>query len=188
MNNIVLICSHLESNSDNLVYNLNSGSKFQKLNTTYNDVKCLTLNKPNFEYRKRPKVFFDHILYNYEFSCKELYKYINFIYVIGEPKKTLKNIVFKNIYDEKTAFNYYCFRLRRMYEMARRSKDPLILFDEDLKNPEIYDTIQNKLKIKDKLKIKIKNQKKQEIKIDRKIIEESENFYEKYRYRIKNLK
>lgn len=188
MNNIVLICSHLESGSDNLIYNLDSGAKFQKFNATYNDIKCLTLEKPNFEYRKRPKIYFDHILYNHEFSCKELYKYLSFIFVIGEPKATLSNIIFKEIYDQKTACNYYCFRLRRIYEMIRRSKNHLIFFKEDLSKQEIYDNIQKMMNIKDKLKIKIKNKEKQEIKIDRNLLEEAEYFYEKYRYKIKYFK
>ena len=185
MNKILLLCSHLESDVGVLSENLNSGSKLQKLDGNYNTIDCLFLKKNNFQYNKRPKFYFDQILFNHEFSCKELYNHLNFIYLIGEPRKTITNIVYNNIYDEKTACNYYCFRIRRMYEMIRRSKKYLVFFN-DVDNPETYENIHNMLGIKDKLKIKKETKETKEIRLDRNLIEEAENFYEKYRYKIKN--
>lgn len=187
MNKILLLCSHLESGVDTLSENLNSGSKLQKLDASYNTIDCLFLNKTNFQYNKRPKFYFDQILFNHEFSCKELYKHLNFVYLIGDPRKTITNIIFNKTYDEKTACNYYCFRVRRIYEMIRRSKNYLVFFDEDLSNKEIYNKIHNMLGINDKLKIKKETKETKEIRLDRNLIEEAENFYEKYRYKIKNI-
>jgi hypothetical protein len=188
MNKILLIVSHLESGSESLVQNLDSGVKLQRLNfNLYSNLDCLSFKRPNTEYRKRPKVYFDHILYNHEFSCKELFKYLNFVYVIGNPKKSLDNIVHNKTYDERTACNYYCFRVRRIYEMIKKSNDCLVFFDEDLQNDETYNKIHQMLGIKDKIKIKNKIQDKKEIYIDRNIMSEAERFYEKYRYKIKNI-
>jgi hypothetical protein len=188
MNKILLIVSHLESGSESLVQNLDSGVRLQRLNfNLYSNLDCLSFKRPNTEYRKRPKVYFDHILYNHEFSCKELFKYLSFVYVIGDPKKSLDSIVHNNIYDERTACNYYCFRIRRIYEMIKKSGDCLVFFDEDLQNDETYNKIHRMLGIKDKIKIKNKTQDKKEIYIDRNIMNEAESFYEKYRYKIKSL-
>ena len=188
MNKILLMISHLESGSDGLVQNLDSGIRLQRLNfNLYSNLDCLSFKRSNTEYRKRPKVYFDHILYNHEFSCKELFKYLNFVYVVGDPKKSLDNIVCNKIYDERTACNYYCFRIRRIYEMIKKSGDCLVFFDEDLQNDETYNKIHQMLVIKDKIKIKNKTQDKKEIYIDRNIMIEAESFYEKYRYKIKSL-
>jgi len=188
MNKILLIVSHLESGSDSLVQNLDSGVRLQRLNfNLYSNLDCLSFKRPNTEYRKRPKVYFDHILYNHEFSCKELFKYLNFVYVVGDPKKSLDSIVHNKIYDERTACNYYCFRVRRIYEMIKKSGDYLVFFDEDLQNDETYNKIHQMIGIKDKIKIKNNTQDKKEIYIDRNIMSEAESFYEKYRYKIKSL-
>jgi len=188
MNKILLIVSHLESGSDRLVQNLDSGVRLQRLNfNLYSNLDCLSFKRPNTEYRKRPKVYFDHILYNHEFSCKELFKYLNFVYVVGDPKKSLDSIVHNKIYDERTACNYYCFRVRRIYEMIKKSGDCLVFFDEDLQNNETYNKIHQMIGIKDKIKIKNNTQDKKEIYIDRNIMSEAESFYEKYRYKIKSL-
>ena len=188
MNKILLIVSHLESGSESLVQNLDSGVRLQRLNfNLYSNLDCLSFKRPNTEYRKRPKVYFDHILYNHEFSCKELFKYLNFVYVVGDPKKSLDSIVHNKIYDERTACNYYCFRVRRIYEMIKKSNGCLVFFDEDLQNDETYNKIHQMIGIKDKIKIKNKTQDKKEIYIDRNIMSEAESFYEKYRYKIKSL-
>jgi len=188
MNKILLIVSHLESGSESLVQNLDSGVKLQRLNfNLYSNLDCLSFKRPNTEYRKRPKVYFDHILYNHEFSCKELFKYLNFVYIVGDPKKSLDNIVHNKTYDERTACNYYCFRIRRIYEMIKKSNDCLVFFDEDLHNDETYNKIHQIIGIKDKIKIKNNTQDKKEINIDRNIMNEAESFYEKYRYKIKNI-
>jgi hypothetical protein len=188
MNKILLVVSHLGSGSDGLIQNLDSGVRLQKLNYgLYSNLDCLSFKRPNAEYRKRPKVYFDHILYNHEFSCKELFKYLNFVYVIGDPRNSLKNMVYNKIYNEQTTCNYYCFRVRRIYEMIKKSNNYLAFFDEDLQNSEIYNKIYQMIGIKDKIKIKNKRQDKKEIYIDRNIMSEAENFYEKYRYKIKSL-
>lgn len=187
MNRILLLCSHLESGVDILSENLNSGSKLQKLNGNYNTIDCLFLKKENFQYNKRPKFYFDNILFNHEFSCKELFKYLSFVYLIGDPRKTITNIVYSKIYDEKTACNYYCFRVRRIYEMIKKSKNYIVFFDEDLLNKNIYKDIHDMLGVKDRLKIKNIQRNDKEIRLNKNNIDEVENFYEKYRYKIKQL-
>jgi len=185
MNKIFLICSHLESGSDIIFSNLDSGSKIQKLGANYNNKDCLFIKKDNFEYRKRPIYYCDHILYNYEFSCKDLFQHIKFVYIVGDPRKTLTNLVYKKIYNEKTACNYYCLRLRRIYEMIKKSKNYLVFFEEDLIKKDIYNNIHEMLEIKDRLKIKIKIQDKKDVRIEKSLMEECEAFYEKYRYYIR---
>lgn len=188
MNKILLIISHLESGSDALVQSLDSGVRLQRLGyNLYSNLDCLSFKRPNTEYRKRPTVYFDQILYNHEFSCKELFKYLNFVYVVGDPKKSLDSIVYNKIYNERTACNYYCFRIRRIYEMIKKSNSGVVFFDDELQDGETYFKIHQMLGIKDKIKIKDKAQDKKEIYIDRNIMGEAESFYEKYRYKIKSL-
>lgn len=69
--------------------------------------------------------------------------------------------------------------------MIKKSKNKIVLFPEDLLNQNLYKFIHHKLGIKDRIKPKFKNTTKKDINLDRKIIIEAEDFYEKYRYIIK---
>jgi hypothetical protein len=75
-------------------------------------------------------VYMDELLYNYSFCCRELYGWCKFIYVVREPKPTLNGLVTRGWYKPDAAWRYYCYRLRRMCEMAKYSGGVLLTWDD----------------------------------------------------------
>ena len=69
--------------------------------------------------------------------------------------------------------------------MIKKSKNNIVLFQEDLLNQNLYKSIHENLGIKDRIKPKYKTIQKKEVQIDSKIYAEAEDFYEKYRYIIR---
>lgn len=184
MNKILLVCSNLHSGSEHLVKSLCSGSRVQKISRDYTNTKVLFDNILIKEYGKKPTHYIDHIIYNYQFSNKNLLNHCFFIFLIGDPRVCISNMVEAGL-SERQSCDYYLLRIRRLYEMIKKSKNKIVLFPEDLLNQNLYKFIHQKLGIKDRIKPKFKNTTKKDINLDRKIIIEAEDFYEKYRYIIK---
>lgn len=149
MRKVAFIVSHLGSDSNYLVDVLN------------NNPRCLIFNSSNtydhpdslnwlFSRHKLKNfagaIYGDHLLYNQSFSCKLLYEYCKFIYVIGSPKKAL-NEIYKMGYKKQSAFNYYCFRLRRICEMAKCTKNAVLLTRDELINHNNFDIIEKYLNL-----------------------------------------
>src|SRR5262245_31898661 len=65
-------------------------------------------------------VWVDELQHNYQFSSKPLYSFCRFIYMVREAEPTLNSLVEAG-YKPESAMRYYCYRLRRMCEMARRT-------------------------------------------------------------------
>lgn len=77
------------------------------------------------------KIYFDKLVYNYQFTCPSLYSQCKFIYVIREPKLVLPYLVHVKGYSARGACRYYAYRLRRLCEMARKTPNKLVsTFDE----------------------------------------------------------
>ena len=71
------------------------------------------------------KVFFDRIDENAAWN-NSLSRFTKLIYFIREPLASLRQMP----WSKRGAARYYCFRLRRLYEMARANPGLLINYDE----------------------------------------------------------
>lgn len=191
MKKVVFIISHLESGSQGLVNILNNNIKcnFFTSNISYthpDDLNNLFLNEKLKNYSG--SVFGDHLLHNTSFYCESFYKMCKFIYVLRSPRQTLNLILSKNYsYSQKNIFNNYILRVRRIYEMIRKTPNSLFLTWEDLQNDATYNIIENYIKVKPLNFNKNYFATCEKNDFNENLILESERYYEKYLYLIKNL-
>jgi hypothetical protein len=189
MKKVLFVISHEYSGSDYLVRILN------------NNPRCVIFTSKNqydhpdslnwlYEHHKLSNfsgsVYGDHLLYNYLFSCKYLYSCCRFIYVIRNPKQTLSEINFPN----KNFINYYKFRLRRIAEMSRKTKNAIFLSYDQLINASSFNKIEDYLGLIEPLKhLELENQNKEnKNNFSKEELDSLEDCYEKYFYYINSLK
>lgn len=190
MKNILFIVSHLGSGYESLIYSLNKNERI--------DIKSLQLSYTHPEvldylYEKGHKLdnsasfYGDLILFNKNFSCKAFYSFAKFIFFINAPITSLNEICKTNKLNEKEAFKYYSFRLRRIYEMAISCKSNFIFItNDDLINKRKFDLIENYLNLKSKLAYpEITNNDYNSISSD--LLKKANDCYEKYLFLMKSL-
>lgn len=189
MKKVAFVVSHFGSGSFDLIKILNKNPKcnFFNSNAQYShpdDLRWMYNQSKLKNYSG--SIFGDHLLKNVSFSCKSLYNYCKFIYIIRPPRFCLGEIY--NNHKIKNYLLYYKFRLRRIYEMAKSTPDFLFLTWEDLSNDSAFEKVQNFLNIKEVLK-KDDNMFKiySESDISETIITDAENCYEKYFYYLREL-
>ena len=105
--------------------------KTPKRITDYDDPICGHLFNKSHNWPKKDKIYLDVLLFNYQISCKELYKNNNveFIYYLGNGVSTVDKIVKSTGLDEKSAIRYYAFRLRRICEMMEKTPNAIIFIE-----------------------------------------------------------
>jgi Intein splicing domain len=81
---------------------------------------------------KYVRAYADVIVNNYQFACQALYKFCYFIYLLGNPNQTMHELT-KELSAEG-AYNYYRFRLRRMYEMSFKTPKAICVTWENINN------------------------------------------------------
>lgn len=65
--------------------------------------------------------YIDRLVYNHQLTGKCFFDICNFIYLVREPSHALSHVM-ANGYSPEAAADYYAFRLRRMCEMAVKTK------------------------------------------------------------------
>lgn len=150
MKKVVFIFSHLNSGIEFLtdkVLNNNPLLDVKKSNILYENASSLEyLFNSGHKNKTMAAIYSDIILHNYQFGCRDLYKICKFIYLIREPKYVLNSLI---NYKPINAYNYYCYRLRRIYETAKETGG-LLLNWSNIK--ESLPLIENYLKLKTSLK------------------------------------
>lgn len=137
MKKIVFLCSHLYSGSGMVYDAMNLHPKIQgykniSTNRYMSPVDLLTLTNYNHKIKNRSAIYMDEILYNYQISSKDIYRYCKFIYLVRRP---IVPISFNISLDKKKinyAILYYKFRLRRLCEMAKRTPGAILLTYDQL--------------------------------------------------------
>lgn len=190
MKKVAFIVSHLGSNSDYLVRIINNNPKCHILSSgrQYDHIDSLEYLYKFHSYKNYSgSIYGDQLLFNYSFSCKYLYKICKFIYLIRPPRQTLNEIL--TYYNKKNAINYYTFRLRRICEMAKQTKNAVLITYDELMGEKASDVISNYLNLADKLKHDMIEGEIKPIKnnFDESTIMKIEDKYEKYFYYLKNL-
>lgn len=190
MEKVTFVVSHLGSGSFELLNILNKNPRCDifSSNIRYehpDDIEWMF--KSEKLRRNSGCVYGDHLLFNTSFYCKNLYNYCKFIYLVSSPRQTLNNILSYNIFQTpQNIINYYSFRLRRIYEMAKNTKGAILLYRDDLLKPQSLSIIENYLELTEPLK-KIDNLKSSDNNFKESLILDTERCYEKYYYYLKNL-
>lgn len=191
MKKAVLVISHEGSNSDALceILNRNPRVQFTHPNLVYNHPEVVeSLTNHVHKLSNSAAVWLDMVLHNFYFSHKEIYKMCKFIYMIREPKPTLNSIVDLNS-NADCVTRYYCYRLRRICEMARDTPGSLLLQWEDVYTGRAFHLIERFLGLKEPLQPDqlLFVQPKPNPFVTTNMIETCQNAYERYLYYLKNL-
>lgn len=189
MKNILFIVSHLGSGYENLIHSLNKNEridiKFLQLSYTHPEILDY-LYGDGHKLDNSASFYGDLIIFNKNFSCKAFYKFSKFIYFINSPQKTLNKICLYNKLNEKEAFRYYSFRLRRIYEMACCTKGSIITTHDDLANSKNFNLIENYLNMKGNFSYYFKEE-EIENRISSSLMKLANDCYEKYLFLFKKL-
>lgn len=191
MKKAVLVISHEGSNSDALCEILNRNPRVQLThpNLVYNHPEVVeSLTNHTHKLSNSAAVWLDVVLHNFYFSHKEIYKMCKFIYMIREPKPTLDSIVDLNS-NTDCVIRYYCYRLRRICEMARSTPGSLLLQWEDVYTGRAFHLVERFLGLKEPLQLDqlLFVQPKPNPFVTTSMIETCQNAYERYLYYLKNL-
>jgi len=185
MKRILLIASHLGAGSSSLCYSLAQNKVIQWVQDglIFDDLSSTeSILASNHKYSNIVGLYVNEVFYNYQISHKIIYKACDFIYLIREPKNAIK---VEKPKDAAYALDYYIFRLRRLYEMSKETKNAIFLTWEDLANGKGLQLISNKFKL-DKFKFNELKPAKQYLSLPKHMLNKAEDAYELCLYRIKN--
>lgn len=192
MPNVVFITTHLFSGSNTFINSLNVSERIDirhpHLSYDHPEV-LLQLFQLGHKLNNRAAIYGDELLFNKDFSSKAFYSFAKFIYFIHSPKDVLTEMLtnVKNI-SAVGACRYYCFRLRRIYEMAVKTPGAVFLTLDEFLNGKGDSLIEEYLGLVDNLNFKeTSKQNVLEKNIPYNILLEAEKCYEKYFYCLKNI-
>lgn len=134
------------------------------------------------KYSKTVGLYVNEVLYNYQISHKGIYKTCEIVYLIRDPKSSIKFVKPK---DAEYALNYYVFRLRRLYEMAKETKGAIFLTWDDVVNQKGLKLLSNRFGLSD-LQFKEFASEKKLFELPKTMLNEAERAYELCLYRIKS--
>jgi hypothetical protein len=194
MKKVAFIVSHLGAGSSYLIDILNQNPRctiFQS-NLKYEHPEDLNWM---FKFHKLKNyssaIYGDHLLYNHSFSCKNLYKYCKFIYLIRPARQALNEIYrTTSKYSKDSIVRYYRFRLRRICEMAKQTKDAVFITYDDLISGKSFGIIEEYLNLVEPLthtKLGEFDLSLIEDKFGQQVISKTQDCYEKYYYYLNNL-
>lgn len=194
MKKVAFIVSHLGAGSEYLIDILNENPRCTIFRTNNKYEHPDDLNWM-FKFHKLKNysgsVYGDNLLYNHSFSCKNLYKYCKFIYLIRPARQTLNEIYrTTSKYSKESIVSYYRFRLRRICEMAKQTKDAVLITYDDLISGKSFSIIEEYLNLIEPLKhinpgsfdLSV-----MEDKFGQKVVSNTQDCYEKYFYYLNNL-
>jgi hypothetical protein len=88
-------------------------------------------------------IYCDTLNHNTDLYYNNLFDFCKIIFLTRQPEPTLKAIATKN------AYNYYRFRLRRLYEYSKKAKNSICITYDEIVNRQCFPLIESFLNIKD---------------------------------------
>jgi hypothetical protein len=187
MKRILLVISHLGAGSASLCYYLAQNKIIQWMQDgiiyDHPTESIESLLSTKHKYSNSTGLYVNEVLYNYQISHKTIYQACEFIYLIRDPKSSIK--ILKPT-DAHFALNYYIFRLRRIYEMARETKGAVFLTWDDLMNQKGIKMLINKLNLQSDMPFEEFKSDKVLFDLPKPLLAEAERAYELCLYRVKN--
>lgn len=150
MKRVAFVISHLGADSHALceILDRNPRVQFFQTNAVYDYINVIeALTSHPHKLNNAAAVWLDELLHNHYFAHKGLYKFAKFIYLIRDAKFTLNGIV-KESWEANHLELYYTFRLRRIYEMARKTPGAVLLTHDDLITGRGFKVIEDYLNLK----------------------------------------
>ena len=150
MKKVCLLISHEQSGSGALFDILGANTRVQAYHTgrTYNHPLVLgAVTSLPHKNCTTAAIWLDELLHNYQFSCKELYKVCRFVYMVRPAEPTVNALILAG-YEPDCAARYYCYRLRRMCEMAKRTPEAVLVTYEDAQSGRVFPLIEKYLTLR----------------------------------------
>jgi hypothetical protein len=194
MKKVAFIVSHLGSGSNYLVNILNNNPRCMIFNSNsmYEHPDSLSWLFKNHKLKGfSGAIYGDHLLYNHSFSCKKLYDYCKFIYLIRPARQSLNEIYHTTEYSKKNIVNYYRYRLRRICEMAKKTKNSILLTYDELISNKNFGIIEDYLGlihplVDQEFDGEVDFSSKENV-FEEETVRSTEDCYEKYFYYLNNL-
>jgi hypothetical protein len=188
MKKVCFVVSHIGSGSSELVESMNRNPRCEihSTRTQYSSPESLNwMFARGHKMRNSSAIYGDHLLFNASLSCRKLYDFCKFIYVIRPARQSLGAVIAAG-YGEDEASRYYRFRLRRMCEMAKRTPEAVIATWDDIARGEILGEIESYLG----LTTPLDRFQPSEGSCDAResVVEQCQDAYERYHYFLKSLK
>lgn len=182
MKNGLFVVSHLGSDSGDLVKSLNDNPRvtiydFSGLYDHYSSLQ--TLFGQRHKARDSSAVYGDHLCFNTNFYCSDLYSCCKFIYVISPPRIALPRIIQENNYNPIGSSRYYAYRLRRICEMAKRTPGAVLLRSENMQSK--MHLVKDYLGLKSPVNLDLTND-DSEVTVDSSLMSSAEDCYERHLY------
>lgn len=190
MKRVLFLLSHFCSGSDPLYHSLNQHPKIQgfRENIIYeNRQSLITLTSRDHKLDNESAIYMDELLTNNTIADKKIYSECRYIFILRDPYDTLNEIVATKKYEPRRALNHYLFRLRRMYSIAMKAPDSILLTFADIESGKGSDMIMNYLKLKDTVVIPSVRSMELDNLIPLSFQEEASAAFEHWLYRLKKL-
>ena len=129
MKKVCFLLTHQCSGSEPLLETLGANPRIQVYRTGRTYLHPLSLEDLTgmpHKTRNAAAVWLDEIRYNYQFGNKSLYPLARFLYMVRPAAPTLTCLVTGG-YEPDFAARYYCYRLRRLAEMAKRTPGAILI-------------------------------------------------------------
>jgi hypothetical protein len=132
---VMISVTHLASGSLPLLNLLNRNPRVQFVQTNpviqnYVDLKALT--GMTHKLSSVAAIFALESNFNYQLGSKIKIPHAHYLFTVRQPDPVLNLLVSDGIYDQKGAAMYYCYRLRRICEIAKRVKHGMLLTYDDI--------------------------------------------------------
>lgn len=186
MKRIILVVTHLGSGSNVLCYNLAQSRIIQwaQDGIIYDDPSAIeSILSIKHKYSSIVGLYVNEVVYNYQISHKEIYNFCDFLYFIRDPRTSINVLKLK---DASFAVDYYIFRLRRIYEMAKETKGVFLTWN-DLISGKGMPFLLKVLNLPENLEFQDIKSDKRFIDLPKSLLKKAEDAYELCLYRLNNI-
>lgn len=134
--------------------------------------------------------YLDHLRFNHQLSTRLIdYEKIIIISFLRKPIETIKDIILKSKKSQIGSLRNYTFRMKRMYQIAKKCKKSIFLTYEQLEDKnKIVKLLEKELNIKDLKILNFKKSESKDVNLPKNIIAEAEERYEFYHNLFKSNK
>jgi hypothetical protein len=190
MKKVVFVVSHYGSGSDDLVKVLNRNPRvlIQNQGAEYDHPSSLDwLFQFDHKIDNAAAIYGDHLRVNTSFTCKALYNFCQFVYMIRPAKASLNAIVNWG-YTPENAARHYMFRLRRICEMAKQTPGAVLLTLDDMQKEKTFLILEEYLNLNVPLtRLDTEFQEAAKDELDWEVVDTAQESYERHLFYLNQL-
>ena len=149
----LLVITHLGAAFGPLVRAFNANSE-TSLNSTpffYTSPEDLYILKIICNQTKEARILVDILSFNYRLQSPTLSEVCNFLYYLGDPRRSITSLVQDHKYTLTKAYDYYAFRLQRISSIIKHTPKANLLTWDTLNDDTVSKKISSRLHLKNKL-------------------------------------